>query len=299
MATNVELSPARSPWREGPGSPEASGTEGSGAEASGTEGSGAEASGTEGSPGNGAEAEGLDPAAGGPGAAGGPEGQRRPVPGVIYLGYLPPGLELCLMRKMMASFGEVGRIFLQPAVAKRARRKRKTRGLGKNFIEGWVEYQNKAVAKRVARSLHNTPIGTKKRSRFHDDLWNMKYLHRFKWIHLSERLAYEKLVKRQRLRVEVSQAKRETNFFLQNVEKSRGMDRLQELKRQRGEEWQDKSWHFRQRATEAEIQAGKATARGRAAGKADDPRRTANFQRMSQTNTALLAKIFNPAAQRD
>ncbi|XP_055503284.1 activator of basal transcription 1 [Leucoraja erinacea] len=282
MAANVELPAAWSPGRGGPGSPES--------ESSCPEGSGAEAE---------AEAEGPDPEAEGPGVAGGLEGQRRPVPGVIYLGYMPPGLELCLLRKMMASFGEVGRIFLQPADDKRTRRKKKTRGLGKNFTEGWVEYQNKAVAKRVARSLHNTRIGTKKRSRFHDDLWNMKYLHRFKWIHLSERLAYEKLVKRQRMRVEVSQAKRETNFFLQNVEKSRGLDKLQELKRRKGEEWQDKSWHFRQRATEEEIQTSKATARGRAAGRADDPRRTADFQRKAQTNTALLAKIFNPAAQRD
>ncbi|XP_051883371.1 activator of basal transcription 1 isoform X2 [Pristis pectinata] len=224
---------------------------------------------------------------------------RRPVPGVIYLGYIPPGLELCLMRKMMSAFGEVGRIFLQPADERRTRRKKKTGSLGKNFTEGWVEFQNKAVAKRVARSLHNTPIGTKKRSRFHDDLWNMKYLHRFKWIHLSERLAYEKLVKRQRLRVEVSQAKRETNFFLQNVEKSRGLEKLQELKRKKGEEWQEKNWHFHQRATEAEIQASKTTARMQAAGKAKELERVAEFHRKSQTNTSLLARIFNPCVEQE
>ncbi|XP_072883275.1 activator of basal transcription 1 isoform X1 [Hemitrygon akajei] len=225
--------------------------------------------------------------------------QRRPIPGVIYLGYIPPGMELGLLRKMMSAFGEVGRIFLQLADEKKPRRKKKTGSLGKDFTEGWVEFQNKAVAKRVARSLHNTPIGTKKRSRFHDDLWNMKYLHRFKWIHLSERLAYEKLVKRQRLRVEVSQAKRETNFFLQNVEKSKNLEKLQELKRKKGEEWQEKNWHFHQRATEAEIQARKATARMPTANKAKELKRVAEFHKKSQTNTSLLAKIFNRPVEQE
>ncbi|XP_078417583.1 activator of basal transcription 1-like [Cetorhinus maximus] len=156
---------------------------------------------------------------------------------------------------------------------------------------GWVEFQDKAVAKTVARSLHNTPIGTRKRSRFHDDLWNIKYLHRFKWTHLSERLAYEKLVSRQRMRAEVSQAKRETNFFLQNVEKSKGLEKLQEVKKKKGQEWQEKSWHFQQRATEVEIQASKEAGRR---SKARELGKAAEFHRKSQSNVTLLAKIFNP-----
>ena len=44
---------------------------------------------------------------------------------------------------------------------------------------------------------------------------------RFKWTHLSERLAYEKAVHHQRLRTEISQAKREADFFKANVEKSK------------------------------------------------------------------------------
>ena len=48
---------------------------------------------------------------------------------------------------------------------------------------------------------------------------------RFKWTHLSERLAYEKAVHHQRLRTEISQAKREADFFKTNVEKSKRMAR--------------------------------------------------------------------------
>ncbi|XP_078393300.1 activator of basal transcription 1-like, partial [Cetorhinus maximus] len=122
------------------------------------------------------------------------------------------------------------------------------------------------------------------------------YLHRFKWTHLSERLAYEKLVSRQRMRAEVSQAKRETNFFLQNVEKSKGLEKLQEVKKKKGQEWQEKSWHFQQRATEAEIQASKEAGRR---SKARELGKAAEFHRKSQSNVTLLAKIFNPTTAQE
>jgi ESF2/ABP1 family protein len=43
---------------------------------------------------------------------------------------------------------------------------------------------------------------------------------RFKWVHLNERLAYERAVHQQRLRTEIAQAKREANFISHNTEKS-------------------------------------------------------------------------------
>merc|ERR1712077_104496 len=74
-------------------------------------------------------------------------------------------------------------------------------------------------------NLNNTPVGGKKRAKSHDVLWNIKYLPKFKWTHLSERLAYEKAVHQQRLRTEISQAKREADFFKANVEKSKRLAR--------------------------------------------------------------------------
>ena len=47
---------------------------------------------------------------------------------------------------------------------------------------------------------------------------------RFKWTNLSERLAYEKAVHQQRMRTEISQAKRETDFFRANVERSKRLN---------------------------------------------------------------------------
>lgn len=63
-------------------------------------------------------------------------------------------------------------------------------------------------------------MATRKSSKFYDISWCIKYLPRFKWIHLSERLTYEKAVYKQRLQTEISQARREATFFQNNLDKS-------------------------------------------------------------------------------
>lgn len=68
--------------------------------------------------------------------------------------------------------------------------------------------------------LNNQPIASRKSSKFYDKFWVMKYLPRFKWIHLSERLTYEKAVYRQKLQSEISQARKEAAFFQENLDKS-------------------------------------------------------------------------------
>lgn len=75
----------------------------------------------------------------------------------------------------------------------------------------------------MATKLNNTKIGTRKKSRYYDTIWNIKYIPRFKWIHLSERLAYERAAIKQRLRAEISQAKKEAQYLQANVEKSKRM----------------------------------------------------------------------------
>ena len=103
----------------------------------------------------------------------------------------------------------------------------------KKYTEGWVEFLNKKLARRVADSLNGTRIGGilvqgvdciesalaaqshpllslgleggSKRNYYHDDLWSVKYLPKFKWTHLTERLAYDNAVRDQRLQAEVAQ----------------------------------------------------------------------------------------------
>nr|XP_020653373.1 activator of basal transcription 1 [Pogona vitticeps]XP_020653374.1 activator of basal transcription 1 [Pogona vitticeps]XP_020653375.1 activator of basal transcription 1 [Pogona vitticeps]XP_020653376.1 activator of basal transcription 1 [Pogona vitticeps]XP_020653377.1 activator of basal transcription 1 [Pogona vitticeps] len=210
-------------------------------------------------------------------------GSKKVVPGIIYLGHIPPRFRPRHVRNLLSVYGEVGRIFLQPEERYIRKKKKKAGSNAKNFTEGWVEFRDKRVAKLVATSLHNTPMGVRRKSKFHYDLWNMKYLHRFKWTHLSERLAYERQVRQQRMRAEVSQAKRETNFYLQNVEKSKRFSQ-----RSRQGEQEEKSWGFVQRRTEDEIQTSKGKKRLK-----QQLARAAEIQQKSLSNSSLLTKIFN------
>merc|ERR1711973_876330 len=125
---------------------------------------------------------------------------------------------------------------------------------------GWIEFKSKKIAKNVAESLNSYPVGGKRRSKAHDQTWNIKYLPRFKWVHLSERLAYEAAVRQQRLRTEISQVKREAEHFKSSVEsgkrkRSRGSKEATGGAAAGGEV--QKPFVFRQKETEAQIRKRK------------------------------------------
>lgn len=48
--------------------------------------------------------------------------------------------------------------------------------LARNFVEGWIEFMSKRVAKEVAAKVNLCQVGGKKRSKSHDVIWNIKYL---------------------------------------------------------------------------------------------------------------------------
>lgn len=89
------------------------------------------------------------------------------------------------------------------------------------FKEGWVEFEKRKVAREVAKQLNNTTVGGKRRNPWYFELWNLKYLKGFRWVHLNERIAYEQELKKQKLRQDIALAKKEANFYIQNFEKSR------------------------------------------------------------------------------
>lgn len=101
-------------------------------------------------------------------------------------------------------------------MTKKANKKKKN----VTFTEGWVEFEKKKVAKFVAQNINATPISTKKGTKFCDILWSLKYLPGFKWIHLSERLTYERAVQHQKLQIATSKARKEADFFQNNLDKS-------------------------------------------------------------------------------
>lgn len=155
--------------------------------------------------------------------------------GIVYLSTIPKHMTVAIARNMFEQYAAVGRMFFQPndsksdnpdSAAATTRKKATKRFRPQHFSEGWVEFLSKRAARAVAQRLNGQPIALRKGSKFADMLWSMKYLPRFKWVHLSERLTYEKAVHKQRLRAEVSQARREAQFFQENLDRSDKNKRL-------------------------------------------------------------------------
>ncbi|KAF9434653.1 RNA-binding ATPase activator esf2 [Entomortierella beljakovae] len=151
--------------------------------------------------------------------------------GILYISRIPPFMKPIKLRHLLGKFGELGRVYLAPEDAKVAARRKKYGGNKKqNYTEGWVEFLDKNIAKQVANSLNTTTIGGSKKSFYHDDMWNIKYLPKFKWDHLTERIAYENASRAQRLQAEISQAKRENKFIMNSIEKSKMIKNMEEKK---------------------------------------------------------------------
>jgi ESF2/ABP1 family protein len=191
--------------------------------------------------------------------------------GVLYIARIPPRMTPTKVKSLLSEFGEVTRVYLveeDPTVRKRRKKVNGGSG-GKRYIEGWVEFASKKIAKHVAASLNTTPITNQKRNPHYGkniysncivlycsisisltsfflhfallsfkkgDLWNIKYLPKFKWSHLTEKVAYERRVREQKLRVEMMQARRENASYVQMVETGKKLDQIEVRKRRRGEE---------------------------------------------------------------
>ncbi len=156
--------------------------------------------------------------------------------GIVYLARIPPRMTPTKVKTLLGDFGEITRVYLAEEDAAVRKRRRKLSGNGsKRYVEGWIEFASKKVAKHVAASLNSTPITNYKRSAHYGDLWVLKYLSKFEWSHLTEKVAYERRVKEQKLRLETMQARKETAAYKQLVETGKKIDKIEERKRRRAE----------------------------------------------------------------
>lgn len=154
--------------------------------------------------------------------------------GVCYLSRIPPFMRPKKIRSLLAKHAEIGRIFLVPEDAKiTARRKKYTKNKRLNFVEGWVEFKDKKQARALAEHLNTRPMGGKRSSPFHDEMWSIKYLPKFKWHNLTEHMAHEKQARKQRLRNEIAQSNRENKTYIQNVERAKMLQNMEQKKRKR------------------------------------------------------------------
>ncbi|KAF3452741.1 hypothetical protein FNV43_RR03174 [Rhamnella rubrinervis] len=168
--------------------------------------------------------------------------------GVCYLSRIPRHMDPLQLRHILSQYGEIQRIYLIPEKEKaaaqvhasaRVRPAARVRAVAQerrkriDYLEGWVEFLDKRVAKRVANMLNGEQIGGRKRSSFYYDLWNIKYLSKFKWDDLTEEIAYKTAIREQKLALEISAAKKERDFYLSKVEKSRALSAIDERLKKR------------------------------------------------------------------
>lgn len=167
------------------------------------------------------------------------EAEKADKRGVCYLSRIPPHMDHVKLRHILSQYGDIQRIFLASKDSAAQVSSKRSRGSQNQFSEGWVEFSNKRVAKRVANMLNGEQIGGKKRSSFYYDLWNIKYLSKFKWDDLTEELAFKRAVREQKLALELSAAKRERDFYRSRVDQSRALSAIEERLKKKQKVQQD------------------------------------------------------------
>ena len=154
--------------------------------------------------------------------------------GVVYVAKVPPYMKPAKLRHILEQHGKVTNMhFTQEDESVRHRRRKNGGSKKPKFKEAWFEFKQRKVAKRVALTLNNTKFGRSagpKSGYWHDDLWNLKYLPKFTWEHLTEKREHEKHVREHRLRVELDQVRRDNEFFLERVAESKKFSKMEERK---------------------------------------------------------------------
>ena len=166
-----------------------------------------------------------------------PPSLKKDKSGVIYLSRVPPFMKPTVLRSLLTPYGAIGRIFLTPEPStSRTQRLRSGGTRRKLYLDGWVEFQHKRDAKFVADNLNAQTMGGKKRGRWHDEVWNIKYLSGVKWSHLVEQIQNENAERAARLRFEIQQGKKENKAFLENVERGKVHSGIEATRKRRGED---------------------------------------------------------------
>lgn len=146
--------------------------------------------------------------------------------GIVYISRVPPGMKSSQLKSILSNFCTVERIWCTGNDIKKSKKQRR------GPSEAWVEISSEKKAKKIAKLLNRTPIGV---GRYKEDLWTIKFLPGVKWHHLTIQHLHKQKMREQRLKKNIADAKKKTNFFLQQREKQFHEERVKERKRKRGD----------------------------------------------------------------
>ncbi|XP_029640926.1 activator of basal transcription 1 [Octopus sinensis] len=170
--------------------------------------------------------------------------------GVIYLSRIPRFMNVKVLKEQLSRCGKIGRVFLQADGESRVCKKARI------YKEGWVEFKEKKHAKRAAKLLNGQEVQSKHRSPWAGEVWNIKYLSRFRWRHLGESLEFEKAAHKMRLQAEYSKVKRTASFRLESIQKAETLKKVKDKRKKKVVASSDINFEgkgFYQKQTEEEV----------------------------------------------
>ncbi|UKJ87809.1 hypothetical protein MACJ_000249 [Theileria orientalis] len=140
--------------------------------------------------------------------------------GIIYISRIPPFMGLSKLRSYFSNFGRVGKVYAHPEPIGQYKKRVKMGGNKRlKFTHAWIQFYDKSVAKNVAKLLNNKPFSDTKRSSFWKyDIWNIKYLPKFKWHHLVEYWSEHKRESKEQLNLLLQRERKRNLRYLEQLE---------------------------------------------------------------------------------
>ncbi|XP_954419.1 uncharacterized protein TA21300 [Theileria annulata] len=142
--------------------------------------------------------------------------------GIIYISRIPPYMGLSKLRSYFSNFGTLGKIYAHPESVGEYNKRIKMGGNKRlKFTHGWIQFSDKRVAKSVAKLLNNKPVFDKRHSFWREDLWNIKYLPKFKWRHLVEYWSNNKRERKEKLHAVLAKERKRNFHYLEQLEQEK------------------------------------------------------------------------------
>ncbi|UKK00219.2 hypothetical protein MACK_000289 [Theileria orientalis] len=140
--------------------------------------------------------------------------------GIIYISRIPPFMGLSKLRSYFSNFGKVGKVYAHPEPIGQYKKRVKMGGNKRlKFTHAWIQFYDKSIAKNVAKMLNNKPFSDTKRSSFWKyDIWNIKYLPKFKWHHLVEYWSEHKRESKEQLNLLLQRERKRNLRYLEQLE---------------------------------------------------------------------------------
>ncbi|SOV21986.1 small subunit rRNA processing protein, putative [Plasmodium sp. DRC-Itaito] len=157
--------------------------------------------------------------------------------GIIYLSYVPIGLNVSRIREIFCKYGEIDKIHLNKINEEdmniisneKSDEKKKKKKRNNKYQDGYIEFMNKKDAIKVESLLNNHPIGGKKRKNIlREHFWHIKYIKNMTWNDLISSVLLRNISRKDKLQYSLKNMYKSYEQFL---DKNMNNDNKKNMKR--------------------------------------------------------------------